>query len=302
MMKDAEAHAEEDRVRREEAEVRNNADSLVFQTEKLLKEQADKVEPDDKEKIEPRSKELKDALAGTDIDGGQARAREPGDRAARTSRSGSTSGAAAGRRTRPTPVRERAPARPAPTTTRSPTPRSSTTSPASSSRRESTCRLRTPNDDGEVAEASADVAEAEAAVEADLIGARAAAGRARRAARHARGGSRPTSRTTASACCASRPRWSSAPPSVSSRSCSRCSTPSTVRSARSLGRLARDEKVRNGVDRHPHAARDACSRRRASSASRPTGRSTPNEHEAVHAGRRRRRAAPSSRPCAPGYR
>ena len=43
MMKDAEAHAEEDRVRREEAEVRNNADSLVFQTEKLLKEQADKV-------------------------------------------------------------------------------------------------------------------------------------------------------------------------------------------------------------------------------------------------------------------
>ena len=44
MMKDAEAHAEEDRKRREEAEVRNNADSLVFQTEKLLKEQADKVD------------------------------------------------------------------------------------------------------------------------------------------------------------------------------------------------------------------------------------------------------------------
>src|SRR5246127_1482845 len=43
MMKDAEAHAEEDRVRREEAEIRNHADSLVFQTEKLLKEQADKV-------------------------------------------------------------------------------------------------------------------------------------------------------------------------------------------------------------------------------------------------------------------
>ena len=44
MMKDAEAHAEEDRKRREEAEVRNNADQLVFQTEKLLKDQADKVE------------------------------------------------------------------------------------------------------------------------------------------------------------------------------------------------------------------------------------------------------------------
>ncbi|MEX2100729.1 MAG: molecular chaperone DnaK [Acidimicrobiia bacterium] len=68
MMKDAEAHAEEDRVRREEAEIRNNADSLVFQTEKLLKDQADKVQPDDKEKMDAALKELKDALAGTDID------------------------------------------------------------------------------------------------------------------------------------------------------------------------------------------------------------------------------------------
>jgi molecular chaperone DnaK len=68
MMKDADAHAEEDRVRREEAEIRNNADSLVFQTEKLLREQADKVQPDDKEKMESALKELKDALAGTDID------------------------------------------------------------------------------------------------------------------------------------------------------------------------------------------------------------------------------------------
>src|SRR6187399_705013 len=68
MMKEAEAHAEEDRVRREEAEVRNNADSLVFQTEKLLKDQADKVQPDDKEKMEAALKELKDGLAGTDID------------------------------------------------------------------------------------------------------------------------------------------------------------------------------------------------------------------------------------------
>jgi molecular chaperone DnaK len=67
MMKDAEAHAEEDRKRREEAEVRNNADSLVFQTEKLLKEQADKVQPADKERLEAALKELKDALAGADI-------------------------------------------------------------------------------------------------------------------------------------------------------------------------------------------------------------------------------------------
>src|SRR6266576_1993478 len=68
MMKEAEAHAEEDRVRREEAEIRNNADSLVFQTEKLLKDQADKVQPDDQEKMEAALKELKDALAGTDIE------------------------------------------------------------------------------------------------------------------------------------------------------------------------------------------------------------------------------------------
>ncbi len=68
MMKDAEAHAEEDRLRREEAEVRNNADNLVFQTEKLLKENGDKVEPAEREKIESELKALKDALAGTDIE------------------------------------------------------------------------------------------------------------------------------------------------------------------------------------------------------------------------------------------
>jgi molecular chaperone DnaK len=68
MMKDAEAHAEEDRKRRDEAEVRNNADSLVFQTEKLLKEQADKVDAADREKLEGSLKELKDALAGADVD------------------------------------------------------------------------------------------------------------------------------------------------------------------------------------------------------------------------------------------
>jgi molecular chaperone DnaK len=68
MMRDAEAHAEEDRKRREEAEIRNNADSLVFQTEKLLKDQADKVTAEDRERVETGLKELKDALAGTDIE------------------------------------------------------------------------------------------------------------------------------------------------------------------------------------------------------------------------------------------
>ena len=68
MMQDAEAHAEEDRVRREEAEVRNNADSLVFQTDKLLAEQGDKVEAAEREAIETKLKALKDSLAGTDVD------------------------------------------------------------------------------------------------------------------------------------------------------------------------------------------------------------------------------------------
>jgi molecular chaperone DnaK len=67
-MKDAEAHAEEDRRLREEAEVRNTADSLVFQTEKLLKEQGDKVSDDEKTKIDDALKALKDALAGADIE------------------------------------------------------------------------------------------------------------------------------------------------------------------------------------------------------------------------------------------
>jgi molecular chaperone DnaK len=68
MMREAESHAEEDRRRREEAEVRNSADSLVFQTEKLLKEQGEKVTGDERTKIDDALKALKDALAGTDID------------------------------------------------------------------------------------------------------------------------------------------------------------------------------------------------------------------------------------------
>ena len=52
MVQDAEAHAEDDRRRKEEAEVRNNADTLVYQTEKLLKDQGEKFEGDEKEKVE----------------------------------------------------------------------------------------------------------------------------------------------------------------------------------------------------------------------------------------------------------
>jgi molecular chaperone DnaK len=67
MVKDAEAHAEEDRQRREEAEVRNNADSLVYQMEKVLRDNGDKVDEAEKATVEAPLAELKTALAGNDI-------------------------------------------------------------------------------------------------------------------------------------------------------------------------------------------------------------------------------------------
>ncbi|MFT3851895.1 MAG: molecular chaperone DnaK [Ilumatobacteraceae bacterium] len=67
MVKDAEAHAEEDRQRREDAEVRNNADSLVYQGEKVLRDNADKVSEDDRKSIEEPIAEVKSALAGNDV-------------------------------------------------------------------------------------------------------------------------------------------------------------------------------------------------------------------------------------------
>jgi molecular chaperone DnaK len=68
MVRDAESHAEDDRKRKEEAEVRNNADTLVYQTEKLLREQGDKISGDEKEKVEGGLQALKDALGGSDVE------------------------------------------------------------------------------------------------------------------------------------------------------------------------------------------------------------------------------------------
>ena len=67
MIKDAEAHAEEDRKRREEAETRNQAESLVNQTEKFLKDNEDKVPGEVKDKVNAAISEANDALKGTDI-------------------------------------------------------------------------------------------------------------------------------------------------------------------------------------------------------------------------------------------
>ncbi|MCY4665123.1 MAG: Hsp70 family protein, partial [Acidimicrobiaceae bacterium] len=68
MMADAEAHADEDRQRREEAEIRNTADSLVYQTEKLLSDQAEAVSDDEKEMINSKLADLRSALEGDDIE------------------------------------------------------------------------------------------------------------------------------------------------------------------------------------------------------------------------------------------
>src|SRR5215510_12862963 len=68
MVRDAEQHAEEDRRRREEAEVRNQADTLVYQTDKLLKEQGDKISGDEKSAVEDKLGDLRTALGGSDIE------------------------------------------------------------------------------------------------------------------------------------------------------------------------------------------------------------------------------------------
>jgi molecular chaperone DnaK len=68
MVRDAESHAEDDRRRREEAEVRNQSDTLVYQTEKLLRDQGDNFQGDEKEKVESALAKLKEALGGSDLD------------------------------------------------------------------------------------------------------------------------------------------------------------------------------------------------------------------------------------------
>jgi molecular chaperone DnaK len=66
-MKDAEAHAEEDKKRREEAETRNLAESLQYQTEKFLAENGDKIPAEKKEELGEALTELRSALGGSDI-------------------------------------------------------------------------------------------------------------------------------------------------------------------------------------------------------------------------------------------
>ena len=68
MVKDAEAHAEEDKVRKEEVEVRNNCDSLINATETTLGEVGDKVSAEVKQQAESAVAQGKAALEGNDIE------------------------------------------------------------------------------------------------------------------------------------------------------------------------------------------------------------------------------------------
>lgn len=68
MVKEAEAHASEDKQRKEEVEVRNNADSLVYQAEKTIKDLGDKADKVQVEKVQAAADKLKEALKGTDFE------------------------------------------------------------------------------------------------------------------------------------------------------------------------------------------------------------------------------------------
>ena len=68
MMKDAEEHADEDRRKREEVEARNQADNVVYQSEKSLKEHGDKLDESDRQHVESSLAAAKEALNGQDLD------------------------------------------------------------------------------------------------------------------------------------------------------------------------------------------------------------------------------------------
>jgi molecular chaperone DnaK len=66
LVKDAEAHADEDRKKKEEAEIRNGADSMVYTAEKTLRESGDKIDASNKSKVSTEIEKVREALNGTD--------------------------------------------------------------------------------------------------------------------------------------------------------------------------------------------------------------------------------------------
>lgn len=75
-VKEAEAFAAEDKKRKEEVDVRNNADQMIFQCEKTLNEAGDKISAEDKAQVEPKIAALKEALKGSDIEAIKAKQEE----------------------------------------------------------------------------------------------------------------------------------------------------------------------------------------------------------------------------------
>jgi molecular chaperone DnaK len=67
-VREAEMHAEEDEKRQEEVQIRNDADSMIYTSEKTLEELKDKVDAEQKTKIEELIKELRELLSGDDLD------------------------------------------------------------------------------------------------------------------------------------------------------------------------------------------------------------------------------------------
>ena len=68
MQQDAELHAEEDKKRKDLVEAKNQADNLIYATEKSLKEVGDKVDADTKSKVEAEIANVKKAMEGNDAD------------------------------------------------------------------------------------------------------------------------------------------------------------------------------------------------------------------------------------------
>ena len=106
MMRDAEAHAEEDKARREEAEVRNQAEALVYQTEKFIKDNDEKLPEDPKERVQNCDHQGQRGAQGHRRRGDQVRGRGAGQRvaAARFGAVRADPGRCGGRRCRGAPV------------------------------------------------------------------------------------------------------------------------------------------------------------------------------------------------------
>ena len=68
MVRDAEAHADEDLRRKEEAEIRNNADNLLYQTEKLIADQGEQISDEEKSDLTEKLRILRESLEGQDSD------------------------------------------------------------------------------------------------------------------------------------------------------------------------------------------------------------------------------------------